>query len=673
MRIGYNYVYKGDDAMENRRYILLLPCYRRKTGEIIKEGESFQPTPREVRELKGNLKIQEEEKKITSKSGRIFDPPPVMLHPEYNVDRRTWKVKGEHELLFSTEGRNPYQDVRLGGETIYLGQRDCEGRYKAIKKYARMSSSTKVLDLGAAQGYFDFRLYEDFRCGKFYLFDSDHKLPSLVEANGYPGFGVLRGYRSGEEIADLISDINPDIIICLSFIHNISDWKPVMDELVKQIDNGKQVFIESPADEETLCMNAGNLRGINKVLYSKMHLDLGYTLDREMDQKRPLKLYQNKFDLPGKPISGTGNASKHTKLWKSQLKRITGMDMTDGTLNLQLPCKLILPVDDEKCEWFPIQEGRFYLWKGSLNGREVYLVKPPKATWGAEYPEIMCSVNLRKELNLTNDSTVSLSVSEQEREIAPLNLAIVTSLYGDYWKFLSDWVNSICDMEEKPSEVVVVISGKEAFRRCDEMWYRDLYKKFKDSGIEWSYIKIVDHIGMGRARNVAVENASSEWVMYLDVDDVILPNAMEELKPHAEKSDLICTGLALDGVRKGGKPFLFHNASSEAVLSGRHCSSSHSVWKRNLYPKCKYIEINDYVDSSLWIQIAHKTKMISATENPVTVYRSRKDGHYFSLSKEEIGEAREQNVKLRNGDLVIEELILEETSEIIKVKGRDGQ
>ena len=56
-----------------------------------------------------------------------------------------------------------YNDIRINGKTISLGYRNSEKRYSEIFKFCKkFNRPISVLDLGAAEGYFTFRLAEDF-------------------------------------------------------------------------------------------------------------------------------------------------------------------------------------------------------------------------------------------------------------------------------------------------------------------------------------------------------------------------------------------------------------------------------------------------------------------------------------------------------------------------------
>ena len=79
-----------------------------------------------------------------------------------------------------------YNDIRIKGETIISsGYRNSEKRYDEIFKFCKkFNRPISVLDLGAAEGYFTFRLSEDFS-GVFIAVESnpERKLLELCIKN----------------------------------------------------------------------------------------------------------------------------------------------------------------------------------------------------------------------------------------------------------------------------------------------------------------------------------------------------------------------------------------------------------------------------------------------------------------------------------------------------------
>jgi glycosyltransferase involved in cell wall biosynthesis len=232
-----------------------------------------------------------------------------------------------------------------------------------------------------------------------------------------------------------------------------------------------------------------------------------------------------------------------------------------------------------------------------------------------------------------------------------IDIGIVTSFYNGYGRYLPQWVDSIVALREKPSVVTIVESGSDpgiddvSRKRCVELLSR--------SNIPCNYIKIETHRGMGYARNQAVNATNTEWVMYLDVDDVILPDAMDEIAKVAPRADVVCVGYReiVDGQEAGQT--IYAKPSWQKILKEEHCSCSHSPFRKSLWEKSPYIEINDFVEKALWIGFAHLKARFVGTKKACTLYLRHSDSFMGKITEEELRFAKEQREKfVREGILI---------------------
>ena len=218
-----------------------------------------------------------------------------------------------------------------------------------------------------------------------------------------------------------------------------------------------------------------------------------------------------------------------------------------------------------------------------------------------------------------------------------MNLGICTSFYNGYDRFLPRWALSICRQTVKPSYVCMVASGPME-DPGNKAVAESLFKRYKIKNV---FITLDKHRGMGYARNAAVRNCISEWIMYLDVDDTILPVGVEYVAQYEGKADVICTALAIEGCRER-RVLKYLDVSREKQLKGLHCSSSHSVYRKSFWEKAPYIEENDYLEQPFWLGLAQAGATFIGTEEPITVYHTRKDGHNMSMTQAQKEEARSQ-------------------------------
>jgi hypothetical protein len=132
--------------------------------------------------------------------------------------------------------------------------------------------------------------------------------------------------------------------------------------------------------------------------------------------------------------------------------------------------------------------------------------------------------------------------------------------------------------------------------------------------------------------------------MYLDVDDTILPDGIQNIQKYEGLADVICTGLRVVGDRKN-KDMIFTGTTNSTILAGKHGSCSHSPFKKKLWEKSPYIEQNDYCEQPLWLGFAQIGASFVETKEICTMYHSRGSGHNLSMTKAQKEESRKQYSK----------------------------
>lgn len=218
-----------------------------------------------------------------------------------------------------------------------------------------------------------------------------------------------------------------------------------------------------------------------------------------------------------------------------------------------------------------------------------------------------------------------------------MNIGVVTSFYNGYDRFMPRWVRSVCMQYVKPDWVVLVASGpvqsEENLQIAEEL--------IRESDIQHTIVRIPEHKTMGFARNIAVMLCPTEWVMYLDADDEVLPNGIRDVQKYEHLTDVICTGLKVVGDRRN-KINMYTSASRERQVQGKYCSCSHSPFRKCFWEKAPFIETNDYCEQALWLGLAQAGARMMGTKEVCTVYNTRRDGHNMSMTKEQWAECKAQ-------------------------------
>jgi glycosyltransferase involved in cell wall biosynthesis len=96
-----------------------------------------------------------------------------------------------------------------------------------------------------------------------------------------------------------------------------------------------------------------------------------------------------------------------------------------------------------------------------------------------------------------------------------MTVTVYTIAWGDYWeKFGKRWTDHILNLNRKPDEIIII----------------------SDKHLETNFKVIVNKEppAAWRFRNCAIKNASSSWLVPIDLDDNPLPNFIDNLNPEVD-------------------------------------------------------------------------------------------------------------------------------------------
>ncbi len=210
-----------------------------------------------------------------------------------------------------------YNDVRIKGKTLSLGYRNSEKRYAEIFKFCKkFNRPISVLDLGAAEGYFTFRLAEDFP-GVFVAVESnpERKLLELCKKNNDHKVLLLNKQMNLKNLKNIKEVQHFDIVLALNIIHHFDE--PFQDVLEALISMSSFCFFEHPnslenestKNSQRLKTEKLDLEKFKPVLLNKNPSGLGNPLNQKLE--RNLWLLQN---TQSKTIDrGWRGASKYTE------------------------------------------------------------------------------------------------------------------------------------------------------------------------------------------------------------------------------------------------------------------------------------------------------------------------------------------------------------------------
>ena len=185
-----------------------------------------------------------------------------------------------------------YNDIRIKGETISSGYRNSEKRYDEIFQFCKkFNRPISVLDLGAAEGYFTFRLSEDFS-GVFIAVESnpERKLLELCIKNNDHKVLLLDKQMNLKNLKSLKEVQHFDIVLALNIIHHFDEpFQDVLDTLVSMssfcfMEHPNSLENESTKNSQRLEAEKLNLDSFDPILLNKTQSGLGNSFNQKLER-----------------------------------------------------------------------------------------------------------------------------------------------------------------------------------------------------------------------------------------------------------------------------------------------------------------------------------------------------------------------------------------------------
>ena len=201
-------------------------------------------------------------------------------------------VKHQKTTELHTTSIDTYNDIRIKGKTISTGYRNSEERYEEIFKFCKQfNRPISVLDLGAAEGYFTFRLAEDFS-GVFIAVESnpERKLLELCVKNNNRKVLLLDKQMNLKNLKNLKEVQHFDIILALNIIHHFDEpFQEVLDTLVSMssfcfMEHPNPLENDSTKNSQRLEKEKLELDSFEPVLLNKNESGLGNRFNQKLER-----------------------------------------------------------------------------------------------------------------------------------------------------------------------------------------------------------------------------------------------------------------------------------------------------------------------------------------------------------------------------------------------------
>lgn len=185
-------------------------------------------------------------------------------------------------------------------------------------------------------------------------------------------------------------------------------------------------------------------------------------------------------------------------------------------------------------------------------------------------------------------------------------VAVATSCTGArYWRFLPEWAAAVAALTRRPDQVVVATDADTQTRAAT--W--DVLP-----GIRWVRPRTVPQVHRAVIVNDAITATRTEWVCKADVDDLLLPHALDGIDD--------CTAdVFAFGYRYNDRDHIVASLPAQAVLrstSNPFASCSpfrRRLWERHPFEDCLYD------DWAFWLRAAADGAQFASTRRVDYVYR----------------------------------------------------
>jgi histo-blood group ABO system transferase len=199
--------------------------------------------------------------------------------------------------------------------------------------------------------------------------------------------------------------------------------------------------------------------------------------------------------------------------------------------------------------------------------------------------------------------------------MSDIKISICIASYNQQ-EFLSDAIESCLTQTVKPHEILVCNDGSTDHSLA-------IAKSYENQGV-----KVIDQVnkGLASARNTLLMNATGDYILYLDSDDMFMETCIEKITKVIEETNA-------DIVAPSFKTFGMHN--QEVILAEN--PQINDFWSGNrlgyfsAIRRSKLLEIGGYSprmtwgyeDYALWFDLLKRGSLLKTISEPLVMYRTR--------------------------------------------------
>ena len=224
-------------------------------------------------------------------------------------------------------------------------------------------------------------------------------------------------------------------------------------------------------------------------------------------------------------------------------------------------------------------------------------------------------------------------------------LSIIVPCYNSE-KYIRETLESIKNQEFQDWECIIVNDGS-----TDQS--ENIIKDFIKDDCRFKLIS-TENNGVGKARNIALQNAQGKYILPIDSDDLLVSDFTQKgimfLEQYPNKS-LFGGSVEYFGEDKEPSVFPCFWINYQFMLK------QDTIWVSAIYRKDRALEIGGYnetleghEDYEFWIRYLHHNDKIKIIRDVGFKYRQRKDSRHNSLNKEKLLDLKQQ-IRILNKEI----------------------
>lgn len=171
-----------------------------------------------------------------------------------------------------------------------------------------------------------------------------------------------------------------------------------------------------------------------------------------------------------------------------------------------------------------------------------------------------------------------------------MTVAVVTSATGvDYHHFLPEWAGCVAALTRTPDEVVIATDGP------PDVIVATVERLIP--GVRWVPVERIADTHYAHLVNAAIATTSAEWIAKVDVDDRLLPGALDGLEGCT--ADVYGFGYRINGGDVYAQPV----TAADILRRGDNPLSSCSPFRRWLWKRHPFRDMT-FDDWAFWLEAA---------------------------------------------------------------------